>query len=110
MFGRMLNETIGKLHFWIHVRRRLLHLHAHAFPGTGRPSAPLRRYLPGVNFLAPLHSVHYFITIAAMITITAQLIFLFNFFYSMKAGKERRRESLERHHARMDYSLAAAVR
>ena len=49
-----------------------------------------RRYadITGVNFLAPLHSVHYFITIAAMITITAQFIFLFNFFYSMFAGEK----------------------
>ena len=87
MFGRMLNETHRQGPFLAHVRRRLLHLHAHALSGlAGNP----RRYadLTGVNFLAPLHSVHYFITIAAMITITAQLLFLFNFFYSMIAGKK----------------------
>ena len=39
-------------------------------------------------FLAPLHSVHLFITVAAIITIGAQLIFLVNLFYSMFAGEK----------------------
>ncbi len=49
-----------------------------------------RRYadLSGVNYLAPLRPVHYFITMAAMITITAQFIFLFNFFYSLWFGEK----------------------
>src|SRR5947209_6210116 len=33
-------------------------------------------------------SIHNFISIAAMITITAQLLFLFNFFWSLKKGKK----------------------
>jgi cytochrome c oxidase subunit 1 len=32
--------------------------------------------------------VHKFITYAAIITVTAQLIFIFNFFWSMKKGKK----------------------
>ena len=53
---------------------------------VGRP----RRYadLSGVNFLAPLHSVEFFISIAAFITIGAQFIFLFNFIYCLKWGKK----------------------
>jgi cytochrome c oxidase subunit I len=49
-----------------------------------------RRYADttGVNFLAALHPVHVFITFAAMATISAQLLFLFNLFYSMKAGRK----------------------
>jgi cytochrome c oxidase subunit 1 len=87
MFGRMLNETIGKIHFWFtFVGVYAIFMPMHFLGLAGHP----RRYADttGVNFLAPLHSVHYFITIAAMITITAQLIFLFNFFYSMKAGQK----------------------
>ena len=87
MFGRMLNETIGKLHFWItFVGVYCIFMPMHFLGLEGEP----RRYadLTGVNYLGPLHSVHYFITISAMITVTAQLIFLFNFFYSMKAGDE----------------------
>ena len=47
-----------------------------------------RRYADttGVNFLAPLHSVHLFITIAAFITIGAQFIFVLNFFVSLRWG------------------------
>src|SRR5579864_9422030 len=87
MFGRMLNETIGKVHFWFtFVGVYSIFMPMHFLGLAGHP----RRYADttGVNFLAPLHPVHYFITIAAMITITAQLIFLFNFFYSMKAGQK----------------------
>jgi cytochrome c oxidase subunit I len=87
MFGRMLNETIGKIHFWLtFVGVYAIFMPMHFLGLAGHP----RRYadVTGVNFLAPLHSVHYFITIAAMITITAQLIFLFNFLYSMKAGQK----------------------
>src|ERR1700676_832115 len=87
MFGRMLNEPIGKAHFWLtFIGAYSIFMPMHFLGLAGHP----RRYADttGVNFLAPLHPVHYFITIAAMITITAQLIFLFNFFYSMKAGQK----------------------
>src|SRR5690242_8518722 len=87
MFGRMLNETIGKIHFWFtFVGVYSIFMPMHFLGIAGHP----RRYADttGVNFLGPLHSVHYFITIAAMITITAQLIFLFNFFYSLKKGEK----------------------
>ena len=86
MFGRMLNESIGKFHFWItFVGVYCIFMPMHFLGLVGNP----RRYadLTGVNFLAPLHAVHYFITISAMIVITVQLLFLFNFFYSMKFGK-----------------------
>jgi len=87
MFGRMLNEPIGKVHFWFtFVGVYSIFMPMHFLGLAGHP----RRYADttGVNFLGPLHSVHYFITMVAMVTITAQLIFLFNFFYSMKAGQK----------------------
>jgi cytochrome c oxidase subunit I len=87
MFGRMMNETIGKIHFWItFIGVYSIFMPMHFLGLAGHP----RRYsdTSGVNFLAPLHSVHYFITIAAMVTITAQLLFLFNLFYSMFAGEK----------------------
>jgi cytochrome c oxidase subunit 1 len=87
MFGRMLNETLGKIHFWItFIGVYAIFMPMHFLGLAGHP----RRYsdTSGVNFLAPLHSVHYFITMAAMITITAQLLFLFNLFYSMFAGEK----------------------
>jgi len=87
MFGRMMNEPIGKAHFWVtFIGVYCIFMPMHFLGLAGHP----RRYsdTSGANFLAPLHSVHYFITIAAMITITAQFIFLFNLFYSMFAGEK----------------------
>ena len=86
MFGRMLNESIGQVHFWLtFVGVYCIFMPMHFLGLVGHP----RRYadLTGVNFLAPLHAVHYFITISAMVVITMQLLFLFNFFYSLKFGK-----------------------
>ena len=87
MFGRMLNETIGKFHFWLtFIGVYAIFMPMHFLGLAGHP----RRYADttGVNFLAPLHSVHYFITMAAMIVITVQVVFLFNFIYSLIAGKK----------------------
>jgi cytochrome c oxidase subunit I len=87
MFGRMLNETLGKIHFWLtFIGVYCIFMPMHFLGLAGHP----RRYsdLTGVDYLEALHPVHYFITIAAMITIGAQLIFLFNLFYSMFAGEK----------------------
>jgi cytochrome c oxidase subunit 1 len=86
MFGRMLNESIGRVHFWLtFVGVYCIFMPMHFLGLVGHP----RRYadLTGVNFLAPLHAVHYFITMSAMVVITMHLLFLFNFFYSLKFGK-----------------------
>ncbi len=87
MFGRMMNEPLGKLHFWI------------TFPGVYAIFMPMhflglfghpRRYpdLTGVNYLGGLLPVQRFISIAAFVTIGGQLIFLFNFLWSLKRGKK----------------------
>jgi cytochrome c oxidase subunit 1 len=87
MFGRMLNEPMGKIHFWITFAGvYCIFMPMHFLGIVGHP----RRYADttGVNFLAALHPVHYFITMAAFVTIAAQLLFLFNFLYSLIAGKK----------------------
>ena len=87
MFGRMMHEGLGKLHFWI------------TFPGVYAIFMPMhflglvghpRRYpdLTGATFLGPLLPVQRFISIAAFITIAGQLIFLFNFLWSLKWGEK----------------------
>src|SRR5579872_6597766 len=92
MFGRMLNETIGKIHFWLtFVGVYAIFMPMHFLGLAGHP----RRYFDttAVGFLGPLQPVHVFISVAAFITISAQFLFLFNFFWSLKAGKEAKEEN-----------------
>ncbi len=87
MFGHMLNEGLGKVHFWltfVGVYAIFMPMHYLGIAGHERRYADTT----GVNYLKPLQPVHVFITIAAIFTIAAQLIFLFNFLYSLKWGKK----------------------
>lgn len=87
MFGRMLNERLGKLHFWFtFIGVYSIFMPMHFIGLSGHP----RRYpdTTAVGFLQPLDSVHLFMTIAAFITAAAQLVFLFNFFWSLRKGQK----------------------
>jgi cytochrome c oxidase subunit 1 len=85
MFGRMMNETLGEIHFWItFVGVYCIFMPMHFLGLAGNP----RRYSAFTdNFLLPLVPVHEFMTIAALITGAVQLIFLFNLFWSMFKGE-----------------------
>ena len=50
------------------------------------PTVPNQPDASVVNFMQPLHPVHVFITVAALVTAAAQLIFVLNFFWSLKKG------------------------
>ena len=92
MFGRFLNEGIGKVHFWFtFIGVYAIFMPMHFLGLAGHP----RRYFDttAVEYLKTLQPVHVFISIAAFITIGAQLIFLFNFFWSLLAGKECKEEN-----------------
>jgi cytochrome c oxidase subunit 1 len=84
MFGRMMNETLGKLHFWltfIGVYCIFMPMHYLGLAGN------VRRYSAFVDdYLIPLIPVHKFITIAALVTGAAQFIFLFNLIWSRFKG------------------------
>ncbi len=84
MFGRMMNETLGKIHFWLTLVGTyciFMPFHYLGFAGN------VRRYSAFVNdYLQPLLPVHKFITIAALCTGAAQLIFLYNLIYSRFKG------------------------
>jgi cytochrome c oxidase subunit 1 len=87
MFGRMLNEGLGNLHFWltfVGVYAIFMPMHYLGIAGHERRYADTT----GVGYLAKLQPVHVFITIAAIITVAGQLVFLFNFLHSMKSGKK----------------------
>jgi cytochrome c oxidase subunit 1 len=84
MTGRMMNETLGKLHFWVSfVGSYCIFMPFHYLGLVGN----VRRYSSFVNdFMPALMPVHKFITIAALVTGAGQFIFLFNLVYSRFKG------------------------
>ena len=85
MAGRMMNEPLGKIHFWLSfVGAYCIFMPFHYLGMAGN----VRRYAAFVDdYLQPLISVHRFITVAALITGFAQLIFLYNLIHSRFWGK-----------------------
>jgi len=87
MYGRMMNETLGAIHFWFtFIGVYGIFIPFHLLGMIGHP----RRYAEATNFdfltkagVQPLHRV---ITIFALVTAAAQLIFLVNFFWSLFKG------------------------
>ncbi len=87
MFGRLLNERLGKLHFWLtFVGVYAIFMPMHFIGIAGHP----RRYpdTTAVTYLSELNPVHLFITVAAFITVGAQLLFFLNFLWGLKWGKK----------------------
>ncbi|HUK26083.1 MAG TPA: cbb3-type cytochrome c oxidase subunit I [Terriglobales bacterium] len=85
MFGRMMNETLGKVHFFLTlVGAYCIFMPMHYLGMAGQP----RRYsqFTEVAYLHHLIPLNRFLTYAAIVTVTAQLIFLFNLFWSMAKG------------------------
>jgi cytochrome c oxidase subunit 1 len=84
MTGHMMNETLGRIHFWLtFVGAYCIFMPFHYLGLAGN----VRRYSSFVDdYLQPLLPVHKFITIAAFITGGAQLIFLANLAYSRFKG------------------------
>jgi len=87
MFGRMMSEPMGKIHFWItFIGTYAIFMPMHYLGMAGHP----RRYsqLTELAYLHPLIPVQRFMTYAAFITIASQLIFVFNLFWSMFKGAQ----------------------
>jgi cytochrome c oxidase subunit 1 len=86
MFGRMMNDTLGKWHFWltfVGVYAIFMPMHYLGLAGN------VRRYSAFTdNYLAPLIPVHKFITIAALFTGAAQFLFFFNLIWSRIWGEK----------------------
>jgi cytochrome c oxidase subunit I len=85
MFGRMMNETLGKIHFWLSFVGAYCIFMPFHYLGL---ASNVRRYQAFVDdYLQPLIPVHKFITIAALATGAAQLIFLYNLIHSRYWGE-----------------------
>ncbi len=85
MTGRMMNETLGKVHFWCSfVGAYCIFMPFHYLGMAGN----VRRYSAFVDdFLKPLLGVHKFISVAALLTGAVQLIFIYNLIYSRFKGQ-----------------------
>jgi cytochrome c oxidase subunit 1 len=87
MFGRMMNESLGQIHFWLTI----ISAYCVFFPMhfMGLAGVPRRYYaFTAYDQFNVFVDMNKFITYAAFIGGIAQFIFLFNFFYSMFKGKK----------------------
>jgi len=87
MFGRMMSESLGKIHFWITfigVYCIFVPMHIMGIVGMPRRYSSFQEY----NFLRSLDPLVMFVTIAAIVTAVAQIIFLYNFIWSIFKGKK----------------------
>lgn len=96
MFGRMMSEKLGKIHFWvtfIGVNAIFIPFHVMGIAGAPRRYAVLHSFssakgLQGLEYLASLEPLNRFISYAVFVTVAVQVIFLFNLFWSMKKGEK----------------------
>ncbi len=86
MFGRFMNETLGKFHFWgTLIGAYVIFWPMHYLGMIGVP----RRYFSFDTFDAfrDFSELNQFITVGAVVAFGVQLIFVINFFYSIWKGK-----------------------
>jgi cytochrome c oxidase subunit 1 len=87
MFGRMLNPTLGKIHFWL----TFIFYNCTFFPmhNLGVHGHMRRIYDPSqYEFLQPLAPINRFITVSALLLLAAQIPFVVNFIMSWFNGKK----------------------
>ena len=109
MFGRMMNETLGKIHFWLTFAFFNLifgPMHLVGLGGMMRRIANPTQY----DFLKPVEPLNIFITLMAIFLILSQIVFVINFFWSLFAGKVAAGQSLASQHLGVDHQLTAAAR
>jgi cytochrome c oxidase subunit 1 len=86
-FGRMMNSLLGKIHFVLtFVFYNLVFFPMH---NLGLDGMMRRIYDPNqYEFLQPLQPMNTFISVSALLLGAAQLIFMFNFLWSLRFGKK----------------------
>ncbi|HXH13218.1 MAG TPA: cbb3-type cytochrome c oxidase subunit I [Alphaproteobacteria bacterium] len=90
MFGRMMNDTLGKIHFWL----TFIFFNCTFFPMhiLGAGGHMRRIYNPlQYEFLQPLQPINIFITVSAILLGLSQIPFVVNFFWSLFAGPRAER-------------------
>ncbi|MEO0732161.1 MAG: cbb3-type cytochrome c oxidase subunit I, partial [Bacteroidota bacterium] len=87
LYGRFMNETLGKFHFW----GTLIGAYCVFWPMhyIGMAGVPRRYYdFDAFQTFAYFDGMNKFITIAALITFGFQLLFVINFFWSIWRGRK----------------------
>jgi cytochrome c oxidase subunit I len=87
MFGRMMNRTLGYVHFWVtFIGVYVVFFPMHYIGIAGFP----RRYYQWTGFEAfkTYADVNALISVAAIITFAVQIVFIYNFIYSIFKGKK----------------------
>ena len=87
MFGRMMDDRLGKIHFWLSfIGIYLVFFPLHYIGIAGFP----RRYYSFTSFetFSIYGDLNALVSVAAIATFAAQFIFLFNFFYSIYRGRK----------------------
>jgi cytochrome c oxidase subunit 1 len=85
MFGRQMNQTLGKAHFWLTVPSVVVGFVAMHFLGMGGEQRHL--YDPtAYEFLRPIQWLNVVISLIMFVAGAAQLLFLGNFFGSLVFG------------------------
>ncbi|MCW3784414.1 cytochrome c oxidase subunit I [Defluviimonas salinarum] len=86
MTGRMLNEAMGQIHFWV----TFIGAYAIFFPMhyVGLVGVPRRYPEIDASFITtPVAGLNAFISVAALVVGAAQVLFLFNLLWSLRAGR-----------------------
>ena len=87
MFGRMMNETLGKLHWgvsFIAYNLAFFPMHNLGVQGMMRRIYDPNQY----EFLQSLQSTNTFISKSVFVFVSVQVLFAINFFWSMRKGKK----------------------
>jgi cytochrome c oxidase subunit 1 len=85
MTGRMLGETLGRVHFYctfVGVYAIFIPMHFAGIVGNPRRYSDFSQF----EFLRDLTMLHKFMTHAALFTAAMQFLFLFNLLYSLRKG------------------------
>jgi len=87
MFGKMMNETLGKIHFWgTIIPFNCIFIPLFVLGAAGQH----RRIYDFQNFpeLAQYQDVRVFATVSLVVMLAFQLVFIYNFFASLRKGKD----------------------
>src|SRR4249920_1944546 len=87
MYGRYLNNNLGYMHFWLTIIGAYLIFWPMHYEGLAGMPRRYYDYSVWESFKA-FGGLNEFISFVAMIVFAAQLLFVFNFFYSMFKGRK----------------------